>query len=202
MTTIDYLGLDIYVAIYYTREDQPAFLHVAETYKRNIEKSKGFNSRCDIIILKGVLTKEDFKRVWDEIYQESQNSSQKIRELHIFSHSRPGNISLKGRTCSSAEIEELPCLPWQNSGKIVCHGCRSGLSDSNGNSLIKSFALSQKVTAQGQSGFSQFSKHKNYRTIFSIINPDTKKVYLWSYGDGGEDNTLGKAREPCEEYPQ
>jgi RHS repeat-associated protein len=51
---IDYLGLDTYVLLYYSRADQQAFKQAAETQKRELEASSTFNKACDKVIIKGI----------------------------------------------------------------------------------------------------------------------------------------------------
>ena len=50
---VDKLGLYRWVAVYYSRLDQPEFRRAAETYKREIERDKSFNPKCDCVLIKG-----------------------------------------------------------------------------------------------------------------------------------------------------
>ena len=199
----DKLGLYRWVAIYYSRADQPEFKRAAETYKRDIEQSKTFNPRCDSVIIKGALTAGEFRKVWDEINNETRREGNryKIKSLHIFTHSGPGILFLRGTSLSASRIEALARLNWAADGNAVCHGCNTGIHDEDGNSVARSLATGQGVKALGQTGFSQFSESPNRRTWFTRIDGNSQNVYLWSYGDGGPSWTFGAARIPQTERP-
>ena len=199
----DKLGLYRWVAIYYSRADQPEFKRAAETYKRDIEQSKTFNPRYDSVIIKGALTAGEFRKVWDEINNETRREGNryKIKSLHIFTHSGPGILFLRGTSLSASRIEALARLNWAADGNAVCHGCNTGIHDEDGNSVARSLATGQGVKALGQTGFSQFSESPNRRTWFTRIDGNSQNVYLWSYGDGGPSWTFGAARIPQTERP-
>jgi hypothetical protein len=200
---IDKFGLYRWVVIYYSRPDQPEFRRAAETYKREVERSRLFSRKCDYVIMKGALTAEEFKKAWKEIdaLTRKEGSKYKIKSLHIFSHSSPGVLFLRGTMLESSDIEALPKLNWLTDGNIVCHGCNTGIYDGHGDSVAKSFATGQGVIAQGQTGFAQFSENARRRTWWTRVDSDSKNVYLWSYGDGGHDWTFGDARSPQTEHP-
>ena len=199
----DKFGLYRWVAIYYSRADQPEFRRAAETYKREIESNKAFNPKCDSVIIKGALTANEFLKVWGEIDNETkkEGSQYKIKSLHIYTHSGPGRIFLRGTLLNASNIASLTKLNWTTGGNVVCHGCNSGIHDEDGNSVAKSLATGQGVRALGQTGFSQFSEDPNRRTWFTRVDGDSQNVYLWSYGDGGPSWTFGQARTPQTEQP-
>ena len=200
---IDKFGLYRWVAIYYSRSDQPEFKRAAETYKREIERSKTFNPKCDCVIIKGALTSEEFRNVWGEIINETRfdGDQYKIKSLHIYTHSGPGAIFLRGTSLNASEIVALPRLNWSEGGSVVCHGCNTGVHDEDGNSVAKSLAEGQGVQALGQTGFAQFSESPIRRTWFTRVDVDSQNVYLWSYGDGGPSWTFGMARTPQRAQP-
>ena len=200
---LDKLGLYRWVAIYYSRFDQPEFRRAAETYKNEIERSSTFNSKCDSVIIKGALTADEFRKVWGEVNNETrkEGNQYKIKSLHIFTHSGPGRLFLYGTSLNASTMEALTRLNWAAGGHVICHGCSTGVHDEDGNSVAKSLAAGQGVRSLGQTGFAQFSENLNRRTWFTRVDSDSQNVYLWSYGDGGPTWTFGKARTPKIEYP-
>ena len=201
--SVDKLGLYRWVAIYYSRTDQAEFRRAAETYKREIERNKSFNPKCDSVLIKGALTADEFRKVWDAINSETKKDGDqyKIKSLHIFTHSGPGALFLRGTSLWSSDISALPKLNWATGGNVVCHGCNTGIHDEDGNSVAKSLAAGQGVPAQGQTGFAQFSESAIRRTWFTRVDANSQDVYLWSYGDGGQSWTFGMARSPQTELP-
>ena len=195
---IDPFGLRRWIMFYYSAPGREACRQAAETAKREVEKRSGFNSKCDQVLLKGVVSATDFQSVWEDTRRETSGSDPnlKVEEVHLFTHSAEGEILLLNSSLSARQIVELPQLNWSDSGRVVAHGCNSGIWDANGDSVAGSFANGQKVRALGQTGFSQFSESASRRTIFSRVGPDSKTVYLWSYGDGGRRFTYGMARPP------
>ena len=200
---LDKLGLYRWVAIYYSRSDQPEFRRAAETYKNEIGRSSTFNSKCDSVIIKGALTADDFRKVWGEVNNETrmEGNQYTIKSLHIFTHSGPGMLFLRGTSLNASSMEKLTRLNWATGGSVVCHGCNTGIHDEDGNSVAKSLAAGQGVRSLGQTGFAQFSENPNRRTWFTRVDSDSQNVYLWSYGDGGQRWTFGEARAPQIEYP-
>ena len=201
---VDKLGLYRWVVIYYSRADQAEFRSAAETYRREIEQRSDFNPICDSVIVKGALTTSDFCNAWNDINKATNKPGDKykIKSLHIFSHSGPGALFLRGTTLSSKQIMAMPRLNWASDGTIVCHGCNTGVHDKDNTSVAKSFAVGQGVLSQGQTGFAQFSENPHRRTWFTRVDGNSKNVYLWSYGDGGPSWTFGDVRPPQVEYPQ
>lgn len=195
---IDPLGLRRWIMFYYSRLDQGEFKRAAETAKRDIENRSDFNSKCDAVLMKGALSAADFQAAWASAKTETTGSDPnlKVQEVHLFTHSGVGKILLRNSSLSASQITELPQLNWADSGRVVAHGCLSGVWDGSGDSVAGSFANGQGVQALGQTGFSQFSESAFRRTIFSRVGPDSKTVYLWSYGDGGPTFTYGLARPP------
>ena len=200
----DVIGLYRWIAIYYSKPDSPEFQRAAETYKQEIENLQSFNKSCDEVMLKGVQTIQDFRDVWNEIniMVAKEEPQFLVKEIHIFSHAGQGSLYFYRSSLHSCDIEELPKLNWAVEGLIVCHGCNTGICTPNGDSIAKSFALSQGVPTQGQTGYAQFSTIKEKRTLFTRVDENSKKVYLWSFGDGGKEYTYGDARNPAEEQPQ
>lgn len=200
----DPLGLKRWIMFYYSRAGQDEFRRAAETAKRDVESKPDFNAKCDAVLLKGALNAADFQAAWANAKKETTGSDPnlKVQEVHLFTHSGVGKILLLDSSVSASQITELPQLNWADTGRIVAHGCNSGVWDGNGDSVAGSFANGQGVRAEGQTGFSQFSESAFRRTIFSRVGPDSKTVYLWSYGDGGYKWTFGLARPPQVFNPQ
>ena len=201
---IDPFGLRRWIMFYYSRLDQGEFKRAAETAKRDVESKPDFNAKCDAVLLKGALSAADFQAAWASAKKETSGSDPnlKVQEVHLFTHSGVGKVFLLDSSVSASQITELPQLNWADTGRIVAHGCNSGVWDGNGDSVAGSFANGQGVRAEGQTGFSQFSESAFRRTIFSRVGPDSKTVYLWSYGDGGRKRTFGLARPPQVFHPQ
>jgi RHS repeat-associated protein len=194
----DYLGLDTYIFLYYSRSDQQAFKQAAETQKREIEASSTFNKACDKVIIKGALTAQDFESAWSQAKTETTGNDPnlKVKEVRVFSHSGLGELHFKGGSLNTQQIANLSGLNWKPDGKVVCHGCNSGVNNASGQSVAGGFAQGQGVQSQGQTGYSQFSTDPNKRGWFTRIDDSSKSVYLWSHGDGGKDNTFGPTRPP------
>ena len=201
---IDLLGLRRWIMFYYSRLDQGEFKRAAETAKRDVEKRPDFNPKCDAVLMKGALSAADFQTAWASAKNETTGSDPnlKVQEVHLFTHSGVGMLHLLNSSLSASQITELPQLNWTDTGRVVAHGCNSGVWDGKGDSVAGSFANGQGVRAEGQTGFSQFSESAFRRTIFSRVGPDSKTVYLWSYGDGGRKRTFGLARPPQVFHPQ
>ena len=121
--------------------------------------------------------------------------------MHIFTHSGLGMLYLRESSLNPSMIRALPRLNWAKDGKVVCHGCNTGLHDEDGNSVAKSFSAGQGVDAWGQTGFSQFSENNKRRWWFTRVDGNSQDVYLWSYGNGGRRSTFGSARPPQIEKP-
>lgn len=137
------------------------------------------------------------KAAWVAAQSETSGSAPelKVEAAHLFTHSGPGAIYLRGGSLNARQIQELPKLNWSENGRVVAHGCNSGVWNDEKESVAGSFAKGQGVTAWGQSGFSQFSERPDRRTLFSRVGADSRSVYLWSYGDGVREWTFGEARQ-------
>lgn len=195
--SIDFLGLKRWIMFYYSVQGQGEFRRAAETAKRNIEGGSSFNPKCDAVILKGASSATEFQAAWVAAQSETSGSAPelKVEAVHLFTHSGPGAIYLRGGSLNARQIQELPKLNWSENGRVVAHGCNSGVWNDEKESVAGSFAKGQGVTAWGQSGFSQFSERPDRRTLFSRVGADSRSVYLWSYGDGGREWTFGEARQ-------
>ena len=197
----DLFGLKKWIMIYYDRDTDASFRRAAETAKREVEAGPSFDSKCDEVLLFAVGNAGKFEETWKTVKNKTSGDDPKlkIQEVHLFTHSGPGVIFMQYGTMLAPAIKALPRLNWMPDGRIVCHGCNSGVCDQNGNSVAGSFADGQYVISEGQTGFSQFSERPDRRTCFSRVGPDSQTVYLWSYGDGGHDWTFGTAR-PSKEF--
>ena len=200
---IDCIGLQLWVIIYYSRQDQPEFRMAARTLKRRIMLSKSFDPKCDSVEMRGVLTMKGFGVIWDDIHKMSYSDPTRnsIAAMHILTHSGPGRLFFKNSSADPSSLKALKKLNWGKYAQIVCHGCESGICDASRNSVAGLLAKSQGVPTLGQSGAAQFSTDINARTISSSIILFSSDVYLWSYGDGGHRHTFGEARPAIKFYP-
>lgn len=198
VNSIDLLGLKRWIMFYYSAQGQDEFRRAAETAKRDIESDSSFNPKCDAVILKGASTVAEFQAAWGAAQSETSGSAPelKVEAAHLFTHSGPGVVYMRGDSMNATQIQELPKLNWAENGRVVAHGCNSGIWNGKKESVAGSFAKGQGVAALGQSGFSQFSERQDRRTLFSRVGADSRSVYLWSYGDGGRKWTFGDARQP------
>lgn len=198
INSIDLWGLKRWIMFYYSAQGQGEFRRAAETAKRDLERNPSFNPKCDAVILKGASTVDEFKAAWAAAQSETSGNAPelKVEAAHMFTHSGPGSVYLRGGSMQAPQIQKLPKLNWAANGRVVAHGCNSGVWNKKGESVAGSFAKGQGVIAEGQSGYSQFSERPDRRTWFSRVGADSKSVYLWSYGDGGQKWTFGDARPP------
>lgn len=198
VNAIDPFGFKRWIMFYYLAQGQGEFKRAAETAKRDIESKSSFNPKCDAVIIKGASTVAEFQSAWAAAQNETSGNAPelKVEEAHLFTHSGPGTIYLQGSSMNATQITELPKLNWSDNGRVVAHGCNSGVWNGKKESVAGSLAKGQGVTALGQSGYSQFSERQDRRTLFSRVGSDSRTVYLWSYGDGGRQWTFGEARQP------
>lgn len=198
LRSLDNLGLSRWILIYYSRSDQPEFRKAAETKAREIKNAKTYNPDCDEVLLVPVFTPEDFSSQWEDIHAKTSGKDPKLKiiEMHLFTHSGPSALFLWGNSIHAADVKKLNSLNWCDDGFMVFHGCNSGVAGNDSPSIAWQFAQDQHIVTYGQTGYSQFSENSKHRNLFSLVNENSKDVYLWSYGDGGDKKTLGPARPP------
>ncbi len=181
----DLLGLKTWIIIYYSRiippETESSFKRAAITKKREIEKSKNFNKCNDKIIMKGILSGDNFIDTWNKVVNETKSNNEDVYEVHIYSHSGRKTLYLYNSNITEDEIVGLEKFNWDDDGSITLYGCNRGLPE-NGKSLATLFANNQGVKTIGQRGFTSFSTLKDERTLNTTIDNSSEDVYLWSYG--------------------
>lgn len=189
---IDPTGKTTFFVIFYNNSDSDpdqSFKKAAETWKEEIENSKEFDKNKDTVILIGVNSEKDFKEAWETVYKKTEQrvreggEEQKIQEGVIFSHSSIDGLhfalddSPENGTLMHYEIEDLKQLQWKDQGTLILKGCNSGVEE-EGVSLAKTFAINQKTTTSGQTGYAYFSSDPDF---YKKINKDSKNVYLHAY---------------------
>ncbi len=196
MIAIDPFGLKRWLIFYYARAGQPAFSLAATTKKNDIENLPTFDPKCDQVLLFPVWNSFSFLLQWNVANTLTSGSDPKLKveQVHILTHSSAENLHLFHSNISTAQIKELPQLNWAPFGRLVCYGCKSGLSSENHPSVAETFADTQNVFSEGQSGKSGFSTNPYYRSLFSRVTLFSSKAYLWTFGDGTDNRTFGEAR--------
>ena len=194
----DLLGLEIYFAIYFLNpvSDPPkSFEKAANTWLdqqrwfRGREKQFGKKTGCDEYLAKGVTTREDFIKAWNEILASSDalekkcHGSGKIAKGAWFGHSGFNSktdepeINLSKSDISIADIKGFAKLPWKDKATMTLFSCRSGIAGA-GMTLAGEFAKAQNVTTIGQKGYTYFSSDPAQDVP---IKPDDKKIYLGAF---------------------
>ena len=199
---LDYFGLLRYVLFYYDKIGQEQFKFAAETKKREIERRNSFNPNCDKVLMFGATTGGDFVDSWRDAKNQTdgKDPNLKVASAGIFSHGGIGALYFSGPRDSGVlkaeKLITLPKLNWHRAANIVCHSCNSGINNPDGLSVAELLSRTQGVTGIGQTGYAQFSESADGRWFHTLINGSSVDVYLWSFGDGGKENTLGPARSP------
>ena len=177
----------LYFAIYYEVPDG-AFFRAAQTWESEI---LGGVCRPDTLLVEeSARTETDFKNAWARIRDRANKTGMPVIQGQVFSHASKGE-SMDGLefkpsdeddgTLSQAEIMSLPVLPWAKDGLLTLAGCNSGLVGTRGWAPARVFALTQKVTTIGQSGYAYFSTSKDR---YVKISPGSQTIYLWAYKRG------------------
>jgi RHS repeat-associated protein len=188
----DFVGLMTYFAIYYenpAKDPDGSFKRAAETWKKKIESQADFNPACDVVILKGAKTEDNFVTAWTEIKVEAEArkvslpNHYKISEGAIFVHGSRGALEFVPDTGSKTtngtldptEQKTLSGLPWDDLGFLSLHACDSA---SGSPSTAENFANSQNVITRGESGYAYFSESDSKHIT---ISNSSKEVYLRAF---------------------
>ena len=208
----DVLGLKVYMLFYYDKPELDSFKRAAETRKREIEASDGFDPKCDQVIVIGVRTVKMFKYWWKLLAERSAsgNLDDLVAEIDLYTHTGSGGrIYLSGtdfmgniqgqHTMTNDDISELENINFTDDAVIGCHGCNSGLSNGDHKSVAETLSDTQNVDTSGETGYSYPSPHdeQRYGTGHHVNDFDeTKNVYYNAYGKGGKGwDSYGMARE-------
>jgi hypothetical protein len=176
----------LYFAIYYWSDDN-AFKRAAESWSTTVQGGSGYNQSTDAVRTFEVKTEGQFKAAWEKLLQEGSKSGWKVAEGRIFSHASKGDSSdglefLGGGgddgTISQKEMGALARLNWSATGKIILHGCNTGLYGGRGWTPASAFAKTQGVPTTGQAGFAYFSKQWS---TYDETDATSTGIYLWAY---------------------
>ncbi len=195
---IDPFGLKRWLIFYYVRIGQPEFYLAATTRQKIIEKHPTINPKCDQVLLFPVWSSSSFLLSWEvaNILTSGSGNALKVAEVHIYTHASQEHLHFPKSKVSTAQIAELPRLNWDYTGRLICYGCKSGLSSKKHPSVAETFADTQDVFAEGQTGKSGFSTNPSRRSLFSRVYFFSSAAYLWTFGDGKEHafGTFGPAK--------
>jgi hypothetical protein len=180
-----YLLRRIYFAIYYDVADN-AFKRAADTW---IAENVGQQSGSEVVLMKPVKTEADFRDSWAAVAQEAQLPGRGVMEGHLFTHASKGDTEdglefirqQPDGTLGQSELALLPKLNWETEGRLVLHGCNTGLKGTRGWAPAEELAKGQGVKTVGQSGYSYFSRDSSR---YLEIDAASGKVYLWAYRRG------------------
>lgn len=176
----------LYFAIYYTSDDN-AFQRAAQTWRSNVRGRSDYDSSTDTVRLIEVSTEAQFTTAWESILQDGNRSGWKVAEGRILSHASKGDnqdgLEFMGGggqdgTISQTEMSSLAKLNWSASGKLILHGCNTGVSGGRGWTPASVFAKAQGVPTTGQAGYAYFSKQWS---TYDEIDAASTGIYLWAY---------------------
>ncbi|MBI4905195.1 MAG: carboxypeptidase regulatory-like domain-containing protein [Acidobacteria bacterium] len=177
----------LYFAIYYTAADN-AFKRAADTWKAEIQPK--MDKGNDTVQMIEVKSEGEFKTAWETLLKEGNKSGWKVAEGRIFSHASKGDkqdgLEFMGGggedgTVSQKEMISLAKLNWSATGRLVLHGCNTGLSGGRGWTPAGAFAKTQGVPTTGQTGYAYFSRQW---TTYDEIDATCTGIYLWAYSRG------------------
>ena len=177
---VDPDGREVYMLFYVTgngkQEDDSMFKASAETRKRDIENSKGFNNKNDIVILRGI---QDLGKLGDEIggiindYSEQYG---KTAEFGIWSHNglEDGPIG-STETSGPDALDQIQMtvdgwskinFNWSDNASAGFYGCNSGTKLDNRASFTTTLSGKRNfrdVDIYGQTNFSYPSTSSSSR---------------------------------------
>ena len=167
---IDPDGKDIYMLFYVTgngkQQDDAMFKASAETRKRDIENSKGFNKESDIVILMGI---QDLGKLGDEvggIINDYSKQYGKTAEFGIWSHNGwyDGPIGSVETSSDAFERTQMTVdgwskikFNWSDNASAGFYGCNSGRKHNDRASFTTILSGKQhfrNVVIYGQTNFS------------------------------------------------
>jgi RHS repeat-associated protein len=193
---VDPLGETVYLVTYTTgnQHGDEEFRRAAETRASEIQKQKGFDSKKDAVLVRGVKTKEDFAGALNEANSLGEKYGQ-VGEVSLFAHAgrQDGPVfhDSGGRATqfSNAELGKLSAN-WESGACARFYGCNTGVK------FAQKFANAQGVTAMGYEGFAYFSSEAQRRSgpqstgpLYLIHAPGYENSGPW----GVLLNSLGRA---------
>ena len=158
------------------------FKTAAETRKKDIMNSKGFDSTKDIVILQSVSDLGEIGNLVENIVNEYSEKYGKTAEFGFWSHSAlDGPIGTSPTSKDPLETIQMKIegwgkinFNWENNASAYFYGCRSGVSSKGQPSFTtKLSALQnfQNVYLFGQNSYSYPSIYTNRREItLGMIN--------------------------------
>jgi RHS repeat-associated protein len=168
---VDPLGETVYLVTYTTgnQHGDEEFRRAAETRASEIQKQKGFDSKKDAVLVRGVKTKEDFAGALNEANSLGEKYGQ-VGEVSLFAHAgrQDGPVfhDSGGRATqfSNAELGKLSAN-WESGACARFYGCNTGVK------FAQKFANAQGVTAMGYEGFAYFSSEAQRRSGPQLTGP-------------------------------
>ncbi|HEY0377477.1 MAG TPA: RHS repeat-associated core domain-containing protein [Pyrinomonadaceae bacterium] len=185
---VDPFGEKVYVVTYtYGNSGGDAeFERAARTKAYNIQNSKGFDSKKDTVLLKGVYKKEDFASVLQEA-KGLEKQYGKVEQVVLYSHSGtidgPVFHDENGQPTqfNQQELSNLQ-VNWSDSAIAKFYGCYTGKY------FAQNFANAQGVPAYGYDRYAYFSSRVDKRVTSSWpVGP----LYLIA-ADGSKNGTFWK----------
>ncbi|HCL5253552.1 TPA: hypothetical protein N2G30_003736 [Salmonella enterica] len=129
------------------------------------------------IDIETVISPEDFKSVWTNIYEKTTEKTKgglhkyDLYEVHFLGHGAPDRLYLKGVDYTVDMVEKLEILPWHKDyGILVLHACRTGRMfenekgehDNNAKCIASEFSKYQNTKVIGQMVHATFNtKHSH-----------------------------------------
>jgi RHS repeat-associated protein len=185
---VDPDGENVYVVAYTTGNSHgdDEFRRAAETRAAEIRGQKGFDPKKDTVLVRGVMSKADFKgliadaNALDKTFGKVQevdlvahNQNDKDAAGPVF-HSQPGY----GHTelFSQSELSQMK-VNWSGSASASIIGCRTALA------FTQMFANAQGVPTAGYERYAYFSSSRSRMVEIGLTGP----VYLQG-GDGPSSN--------------
>jgi RHS repeat-associated protein len=184
-------GEKVYVVTYTTgnSEGDESFKRAAETRAAEIRKQKGFDSKKDTVLLKGVYSKDDFKNVLKEANSLDKKFG-KVEQVTLFSHAGEGqgpvfHDSRLGGSSTQFTNQELAGLKvnWSGSASASFIGCNTGIN------FAQNFANAQGVTTYGYDKYAYFSSRRDKM----VPDPGPRDPVYLIAADYGTANGIGAA---------
>jgi RHS repeat-associated protein len=160
---IDPDGEKVYVVTYTTGNSSgdDELRRAAETRAQQIQKSKGFDSKKDTVLLRGVKTKQDFENALTDAGK-LEKTYGKVEQVSLFSHSGVGqgpvfhDSSGKAVQFTTSELASLK-VNWSGSAEAKFYGCNTAQN------FCQNFANAQGVPSYGYDRYAYFSSSPSKR---------------------------------------
>lgn len=184
----DPTGETVYVIAYTTGNESgdEEFKRVAETRANEIRNAKGFDSKRDTVLIRGIRSFDDLKGLVKDA-NALDKSFGKVGELSIVSHAgqdgpnfnyghnRPGGPRYTNEQNPSG-IASLT-VNWDSSARACFLGCRTADRYSNGG-FAQSFADRQGVPSYGFPDASGFSSSPSRRSYWYVLGLGGQNLYM------------------------